>query len=110
MAVTALEIHTRSTVLDGRPFGRVGAYETLAGIIRFAVDPRLAVHASIADIALAPTNARGQVESWADFYLLRPVDPAAGNRRAAQPAAPARQPFRPAAAHGGRLQPRDGGA
>ena len=81
MAVTALEIHTRSTVLDGRAFGRAGAYETLAGIIRFAVDPRLAVHAPIADIALAPTNARGQVESWADFYLLRPVDPAAGNRR-----------------------------
>jgi Alpha/beta hydrolase domain len=81
MAVTALEIHTRSTVLDGRAFGRAGAYETLAGIIRFAVDPRLAVHAPIADIALAPRNARGQVESWADFYLLRPVDPAAGNRR-----------------------------
>ena len=81
MAVTALEIHTRSTVLDGRAFGRAGAYETLAGIIRFAVDPRLAVHAPIADIALAPTNARGLVESWADFYLLRPVDPAAGNRR-----------------------------
>ena len=81
MAVTALEIHARSTVLDGRAFGRAGAYETLAGIIRFAVDPRLAVHAPIADIALAPTNARGQVESWADFYLLRPVDPAAGNRR-----------------------------
>src|SRR5262249_21199040 len=49
--------------------------------IRFAVDPRLPVHAPIADIALAPTNARGHVESWADFYLLRPVDPAAGNRR-----------------------------
>ena len=77
MAVTALEIQTRSTVLDGRAFGRAGAYETLAGIIRFAVDPRLAVHAPIADIALAPTNARGLVESWADFYLLRPVDPAA---------------------------------
>jgi len=81
MAVTALEIHARSTVLDGRAFGRAGAYETLAGIIRFAVDPRLAVHAPIADIALAPTNASGLVESWADFYLLRPVDPAAGNRR-----------------------------
>src|SRR5262245_35043856 len=81
MAVTALEIHTRSTVCDGRAFGRAGAYETLAGIIRFAVDPCLPVHASIADIALAPTNDRGHVESWADFYLLRPVDPAAGNRR-----------------------------
>ena len=43
MAVTALEIHTRSTVLDGRAFGRAGAYETIAGIIRFAVDPRLRV-------------------------------------------------------------------
>jgi hypothetical protein len=34
MAVTALEIHSRVLVLDGRPFGKVGAYEKLAGIIR----------------------------------------------------------------------------
>src|SRR5262245_7501200 len=81
MAVTAIEIVTRSAVLDGRAFGRVGAYEKLAGIIRFAIDPRLAVHAAIADIGRAPTNASGLVETWADFYLLRPVDPAAGNRR-----------------------------
>src|SRR5262245_6341716 len=81
MAVTALEIHARATVCDGRAFGRAGAYESLAGIIRFTVDPRLPVHAPIADIAFAPTDGRGRVESWADFYLLRPVDASAGNRR-----------------------------
>ena len=82
MAVTALEIHTRSPVLDGRAFGRAGAYEKLAGMHPLRRRSRaLAVHAPIADLALAPRNARGRVEIWADFYLLRPVDPAAGNRR-----------------------------
>ena len=81
MAVTALEIKHRSAVLDGRAFGRTGAYEKLSGVIRFAVDPRLSVHEPIADITRTATNARGLVESWADFYLLRPVDPRAGNRR-----------------------------
>jgi hypothetical protein len=81
MAVTTIAIQTRSTVLDGRPFGDAGPYEKLAGILRFAVDPEHAVHAAVTDIAVAPRNAQGLVESWADFYLLKPVDPARGNRR-----------------------------
>src|SRR5574342_462253 len=81
MAVTALEIAQRSLVLDGRPFGAAGAYEKVAGVLRFAVDPAHPANAPIADLALAPRNAAGRVESWADFYLLKPVDPARGNRR-----------------------------
>lgn len=81
MAVTSLDIQRRATLLDGHSFGAAGAYEMLAGTIAFAIDPTLRVHAPIADIALAPTNARGLVESAADFYLLRPVDPAKSNRR-----------------------------
>lgn len=81
MAVTTIEIQTRSTVLDGRPFGDTGPYEKIAGILRFAVDPEHRVHADVTDIELAPRNAQGLVESWADFYLLKPVDPARGNRR-----------------------------
>src|SRR2546426_12001637 len=68
-------------VLDGRPFGAAGAYEKLAGILRFAVDPAPPANQSVTDLGLAPQNASGLVESWADFYLLVPADPARGNRR-----------------------------
>ncbi len=64
----ALEIQSRSLVLDGRPFGAAGAYEKIAGTIRFAADPGHPVHASITDIGLAPRNAAGRVEFSADFY------------------------------------------
>ena len=33
MAAIALEIHSRSRVLDGRPFGAVGPYEKIAGVL-----------------------------------------------------------------------------
>ena len=81
MAVTALEISHRSTVLDGRPFGAAGAYERIAGTLRFAVDPALPIHAVVTDLAGAPRTAAGQVEWSADFYVLKPVDPSRGNRR-----------------------------
>jgi hypothetical protein len=81
MPVTALEISHRSVVLDGRAFGTAGAYEKIAGVLRFAADPTAPANAPITDLALAPRNAAGRVEWWADFYLLKPVDPARGNRR-----------------------------
>ncbi|MBI3637002.1 MAG: hypothetical protein HY216_12460, partial [Candidatus Rokubacteria bacterium] len=79
MSLTMLEITTRAPVLGGRAFGAAGAYEKVAGIARFAVDPRHPRHAEITDLDRAPRNAAGLVEAWADFYLLRPVDPARGN-------------------------------
>jgi hypothetical protein len=81
MAATALEIQRREAVLEGRPFGAAGAYEKVVGILRFATDPGLPAHRLITDLHLAPRNARGLVESWADFYVLRPVDPTRGNGR-----------------------------
>ena len=81
MPVTALEISHRSVVLEGRPFGAAGAYEKIAGTLRFTADPASPVHAAITDLGRAPRNARGLVEWSADFYLLKPVDPARGNRR-----------------------------
>jgi hypothetical protein len=81
MAVTSLEITRRSVVLDGRPFGDAGAYEKIEGVVRFGVDPTNPANQAVADLALAPRNSAGLVESAADFYLLRPVDPARGNRR-----------------------------
>ncbi|HUM16854.1 MAG TPA: alpha/beta hydrolase domain-containing protein [Candidatus Nitrosotalea sp.] len=79
MAVVRLEVTRREPVLGGARFGGGGAYERIEGVLRFAVDPALPVHEPIADLGLAPRNARGLVESWADFFLLRPLD--GGSRR-----------------------------
>ena len=81
MAVTALRITQRSTVLDGCPFGTVGAYEKIVGVLRIGVDPSNPANAAITDLGLAPRNAAGLVECEADFYLLKPQDPARGNHR-----------------------------
>ena len=81
MAVTALRITQRATVLDGRPFGAVGAYEKIVGVLRVGVDPVHPANQAICDLALAPRDAAGRVACEADFYLLRPQDAARGNRR-----------------------------
>src|SRR5688572_24568325 len=81
MPVMALEIEKREPVLGGRSFGAAGAYEKVVGVLRFAADPDASVHAPITDLGQAPRNAQGRVEFWADFYMLRPVDAARGNRR-----------------------------
>ena len=80
MPAIALDVQTRALVLDGQPFGAAGAYEKVAGMLRFAVDPTHPAHAMICDLERAPRNAEGRVEFAADFALLRPVDPARGNR------------------------------
>ena len=79
MSVARLEIHRREPVLKGATFDAAGPYEKITGVLHFAIDPLLPVHAPIADILLAPRSAQGRVESSADFYLLRPVG--GGNRR-----------------------------
>ena len=80
-SVTRLQIDRREVVLNGRPFGAAGPYEKLAGKAHFALDPSLPQNRGIVDLNLAPKNAQGLVEFWADFYLLKPVDPARGNGR-----------------------------
>jgi alpha/beta hydrolase family protein len=73
MAVVRLEVTRSEPVLGGAPFGAGGAYEKVEGVLHFAVDPSARVHEPIADLAQAPRNARGLVESSADFSLLRPL-------------------------------------
>ncbi len=80
-SVTRLQIDRRETVLGGKPFGAAGPYEKLIGTVHFALDPALPQNLSIVDLTLAPRNAQGLVEFSADFYLLKPVDPARGNGR-----------------------------
>src|SRR6188472_405061 len=79
--VVRLRIERREVVLNGRAFGAAGAYEKLVGKVDFGLDPSLPQNANIVDLKLAPRNARGEVEASADFYMLKPVDPARGNGR-----------------------------
>ena len=79
--VVRLQIDQRSTFADGHVFGRSGPYERVSGKMFLEVDPNDPVNACINDVELAPRNARGRVECWTDFFLLKPVDPARGNRR-----------------------------
>jgi hypothetical protein len=80
-AVTRLQIDRREVVLNGQPFGAAGPYEKIAGKVHFALDPAVPQNRGIVDLTLAPRNAQGLVEFSADFYLLKPVDPARGNGR-----------------------------
>jgi len=79
--VVRLQIDQRSSFADGHVFGRSGPYERISGKMFLEVDPEDPANARITDIGLAPCNARGKVECWTDFFLLKPVDPARGNRR-----------------------------
>src|SRR6185503_1840097 len=76
-----LRIERREVVLNGRAFGAAGPYEKLVGKADFGLDPSLPANGIIVDLKLAPRNARGEVESSADFYMLKPVDPRRGNGR-----------------------------
>lgn len=79
--VTRLQIDRREVVLNGQPFGAAGPYEKLSGTVHFALDPSLPQNRGIVDLHLALKNAQGLVEFSADFYLLKPVNPARGNGR-----------------------------
>lgn len=79
--VTRIEINRRQPFAGGHSFGRTGRYETLSGRFVFEVDPTAAANAGITDLKRAPCNQDGKVEFWADFFLLKPVDPTKGNGR-----------------------------
>src|ERR1700744_4607935 len=74
-------IERREPVLSGKVFGPAGPYEKLVGKVDFALDPKLPINKSSVDLALAPKNARGEVEFSADFFMFKPVDAAKGNGR-----------------------------
>jgi len=79
--VVRLRIERREVVLNGRAFGAAGPYEKLVGKVDFGLDTTLPRNETIVDLKLAPRNAAGDVEASADFYMLKPVDPARGNGR-----------------------------
>ena len=77
--LTQLEITSRKTVLDGKLYGAVGAYEALCGSAWFALDPNHKQNEAIVDLNLAPVDESGRVIFRADVHLLKPVDVARGN-------------------------------
>ena len=81
MAVTQLEITSRTAFADGESFGDVGPYNLLEGTAHFTVDPDHPRNEAINDLKLAPRDSNGQVRFSADFAMLQPADPENGNRR-----------------------------
>jgi len=78
-AVRSVEIGGRSVILNGQALGEAGAYERIAGTVRFGLDPKLAPNRMVRDLDFAAVNAAGEVECLADFSMLKPVDAAKGN-------------------------------
>ena len=79
--VVRLEIAERGLFAEGHSFEHTGPYERLKGRIHIEVNPDDPANAQIHDLKRAPRNARGRVECWTDFFLLKPVDPRRGNGR-----------------------------
>ncbi len=77
--ITGIDITAVEPFADGAEFGTAGAYERVIGTARGELDPADPANAGIADIALAPRNARGMVEYRTDLFILRPKDPARGS-------------------------------
>ena len=71
----------QSPTFEGRSFGAVGQYEKIRGTAYGELNPLDPRNAIITDIALAPRNARGNVEYSTDLFILKPLDLAKGNRR-----------------------------
>jgi len=74
-----LDVSRRELVLDGQPFGDAGSYEMLSGRATFAIDPSYPANRAVVDLGLAPQDEDGVVRCSADWWLLRPVDPASAN-------------------------------
>lgn len=81
MPVIDFEVKSRRPYVGGRKFGDVGVYDSITGILTFAVDPENEANAPIVDLKLAPRDKDGRVHFRADFKLLTPSDPKRGNGR-----------------------------
>ena len=79
--ITSIDIKAIEPLAGGAAFGDVGSYERVIGVAKGEVDPKAPGNSRIALIDKAPLNERGKVEYAADFFILRPKDPAKGNGR-----------------------------
>jgi hypothetical protein len=80
MAVCGIESVRFTPYEDGASFGDTGRYEVVRAVLRYAVDPTAVENALVVDLEHAPRDLSGHVTFESDLVVLRPVDPAAGNR------------------------------
>ena len=79
--LTEINIAAVEPFAAGAGFGDTGAYERVSGTFKGELDPADARNRVIVNLDKAPRNAAGMVEYEADFFMLRPVDSARGNRK-----------------------------
>lgn len=79
--VVRFVVEERTPFAEGAEWGAAGTYERLIGTAYLEVDPTDPLNAVIVDLDKAPQNARGRVEFRTPFLILKPVDPARGNRK-----------------------------
>jgi Alpha/beta hydrolase domain len=77
--VTRFELVSRAPLAEGASFGSAGPYEKIVGRLWFADGPGTAANRRIVDLARAPRNTAGEVESSADVLILAPRDGSRGN-------------------------------
>lgn len=83
--ITRIVIDTAKSedvTFGGVSFGSVGTYRKIRGVAYGQLDPNDPKNQVIADIALADKNPlTGMVEYSTEFFILKPTDPAKGNRK-----------------------------
>src|SRR5262249_39731182 len=80
--VTKIQITLReSPTFGGYSWPGVGQYEKIVGKAFAEISPSDPRNSIIVDLALAPRNARGNVEYSFDFYILKPIDASKGNHK-----------------------------
>src|SRR5688572_7974036 len=77
--VTAVTLTAVEPFAPGIEFGAAGSYERVKGVFHGELDPQDPRNRIIVNLDKAPRNAAGRVEYEADFFMLRPADPARGN-------------------------------
>jgi Alpha/beta hydrolase domain len=77
--IVRIEVHSRSDLLGGQPFGSAGPYEKLAGKMFFAIDPSRDANRIVTDLDKAPRSTAGKVEFSSDFFLIKPKQVERGN-------------------------------
>src|SRR3954470_15315873 len=77
--VTTIQITSVEPFAPGTTFGDAGAYERVKGVFKGELDLSDPRNAVIVDLDRAPRNHAGKVEYEADFFLMRPADPARRN-------------------------------
>ncbi len=79
--LTEINVTAVEPFAEGAAFGNTSAYERVKGTFRGELDPGDPRNKVIVNLDKAPRNAAGRVEYEADFFILRPADPARGSRK-----------------------------